>query len=311
MRIRLASMVAVAALAGACDGGEPMVDAGPPVALPPPIEVYLEGADEFEPSTLDLSCLGTRTAPTGGAPVDVEFQLRDFSDDFEVPDITVWVFTDNVIAQDCGGPNCQEIVSDASGNARVMMPAGGWYSYQVFPREDPSSRRNTVFGVFQYNEPAPASAGGSVTGTSVSGVTIELIPATLGFSREPGRAIVAGRIHDCNDANIANARVRMYDPDGNFVMEGPSASDPSYAYFAGVVLGNTPNSLATESAPDGLYVVPQVPIVDERPYRVEAWANVDGELVKVGCETARIFPDNVTVLNVGPLRADGAAECMD
>lgn len=311
MTKRTALLGAIGLLLGlGCDGDEPMEDAGPMIELPPPSEAYTEGATDFMETTLDLSCRGTRTAPVGGAPVDVEFQLRDFQDEFEVPDITVDVFTNNMISDSCVAPDCQSEITDSMGNATVSMPAGGWYAYRVHPYTDMGSRMRSVFQVFQYNEPAPESSGGTVTGQSVSGITIDLIPALLGFTREEGRAIIAGRIHDCNDANIANARVRVFDPDGNFIEPTGRAEDAADYYFSGVVMGNVPDQLATESRPDGLYVVPQVEYIDDRPYRVEAWANVDGELTRIGCETARIFTDSVTILNVGPERADGAPECM-
>ncbi|MGE3636768.1 MAG: hypothetical protein AB7P00_43095, partial [Sandaracinaceae bacterium] len=246
-----------------------------------------------------------------GTPISVEFQLRDFQDEFEVPDHDVQVFTDNVIVDGCDPPNCQALVTDAMGNATINMPAGGWYAYRVLPFTDPSSRMRSVFQVFQYNEPAPASSGGSVTGQSVSGITIDLIPALLGFTRTDGRAIIAGRIHDCNDANIANARVIAYDPNGMLIPFPDTVDDPHDYYFSGVTVGNTPDSGAIESSRDGLYVVPQVRYIDDRPYRFEAWANIDGTYTRIGCETARIFTDSVTILNLGPLRADGAPSCAE
>lgn len=301
-----------AALALLGCGGTTATDAGVDAALVvdlPPAEAFTEGAIAFEPAPLDYGCLGTATAPVGGADIAVQFRLRDFQDDFAVPDTDIWLFTDNVIASDCAGPNCQAFRTDTMGNANVMMPAGGWYSYQVIPHDGPSPGRR-VFGVFQYNEPAPAAAGGSVEGNSVSGTTIELIPALLGITREPGRAIVAGRFYDCVDSNIANAIVRVYDPDGNFIEPGVRSTDPNYHYFTGLVTGNVPAQEAQYSAGDGLYVAPQIPIVDDRPYRVEGWANYAGRFQRVSCEVARIFDDSVTILNLGPMRQDADPSCM-
>lgn len=306
------------ALSG-CDDGDGDSDAGPDVDgggmlitdPPPEIEAYTETPDDFAPATIDLSCLGTRTAPTGAEDVAVEFQLRDFQDDFEVPDIEVDVFTNNVITDSCALPNCQAVTTNSMGNATVMMPAGGWYAYRVNAYDDPNFRSNSVFQVFQYNEPAPTSSGGSVIGQSVSGYTIDIIPALLGFTREEGRAIIAGRVHDCNDANIANARVLAFDPEGNYLRPTGRSEDAADYYFAGVVRGNVPDVTALESRADGLYLYPQVLYIDDRPYRFEAWATVGGELTRIGCETARVFTNSVTILNIGPLRADGAAECAD
>jgi len=313
--VRFSVLVCAVALLGACDDEMMMTgddagagDAGTGSDLPP-LEAYRETPTSFEPTAADFSCLGARTRPEPGATIDVNFQLRDFQDGFEVPSAMGWIFADNVITDDCGA-NCQEFTTNMEGNASVQLPASGWYAYRIFPFEGPT-RGTTVFGVFQYNEPAPAMAGGSVEGNSVSGTTINLIPALLGITREEGRAIVAGRITDCvDDHNIANAEVRIYDPDGNYIEPGTRQNDPNYHYFMGVVMGNVPDQTREASSADGLYVVPQVPYFEDRPYRVEAWANHDGTYQRISCESARIFQDSVTILNLGPLRADADPACM-
>lgn len=302
----------IALALSACGGGSG-TDAGSGdggmVSDLPPLEAYVESPTSFDPTAADFACLGMRNAPVGGDTIDVEFQLRDFQDGFEVVGAQVWLFGDNVIADSCGG-GCQMLETDAMGNASARLPAGGWYAYRVLPLDGPTSR-TTVFGVFQYNEPAPATAGGSVEGNSVSGSTIDLIPALLGVTREPGRAIVAGRVTDCVDAhNIANVEVRVYDPDGAYITPGTRPTDPNYHYFMGLVMGNVPDQNAEFTAADGLYVIPQVPLVDDRPYRVEAWANLDGTYQRISCETARLYADSVTILNLGPTRADADPSCL-
>ncbi|HJL20362.1 MAG TPA: hypothetical protein RMH99_32140 [Sandaracinaceae bacterium LLY-WYZ-13_1] len=313
----LGCAVLLGAMLGACDGDDGEMDAGGggetdagPIADLPPSEAYTENeADEiFEPATIDWGCLGARTQPEPGAEIEATFELRDFQDGFEVDGVEVWLFSDNTIADRCDGASCQSFTTDADGNATVTVPANGWYAYRVLPKMGPT-RGETVFGVFQYNEPAPASEGGTLDGQSVSGSTIDLIPALLGINREPGRAIVAGQVRDCGGANVANAIVRIYDPDGAFVEPGELNADPHYHYFNGDAANNLPDQLAEHTAPDGLYVAPQIPAEDDRPYRMEAWATVDGELIRVSCETARIFSDAVTILNLEPMRADAPAAC--
>ena len=310
MRNACLTLACALALVGCDDGETPEGDAGPELMLPEATAfTENEAAEEFESASIDLSCLGSRTQPTAGEEIDVTFQLRDFQDDFEVPEIDVWLFTDNVIADTCDGANCQLITTDAMGDAQVTLRSNGWYAYRVLPFDGPS-RGTTVFGVFQYNEVAPAAAGSSVEGASVSGSTIDLIPALLGIPREEGRAILAGTVYDCNEANVMNAIVRVYDPDGNLVEEGERITDPHYHYFDGNAANNLPDQTAEHTSEDGLYVIPQVPVADERPYRIEAWATVDNELTMIACESARIFGDAVTILNLAPLRADAPAECL-
>lgn len=273
-----------------------------------PLAAYQEvmlGPEEYEyqPATLDYSCRANFTRPTPGAPVATTFQLRDFQEDFPVDDTEVWLFSNNEIADTCEAPDCQSFTTDGSGDAAVTLPASGWYAYRVLPK-DGLSRMSTVFSVFQYNEPAPAAAGGAVTGNSVSGSTIDLIPALLGISRTEGLAIVAGRIEDCSQHYVENTILRIYDPDGN-----PVGGTAAIHYFNGDANDSLPAQDATNSSADGLYVIVEVPVASDQPYRVEAWGQLDGELTLLACEAARIFEDAVTILNMTPLRSDAPAGC--
>jgi hypothetical protein len=315
--MRRTSIFFASIFAMACDGNSVEPDAGPQVLgcdLPElmPVSASTENPDSetFEPATLDYACLGERTRPEGGAALDATFHLIDFQDDFDVPNATVWLFTDNVIADNCAGPSCQILTTDGMGRATAQLPTGGWYAYRVLPYDDPFSRMSDIFGVFQYNEPAPDASGGTVTGNSVNGVTIDLIPSLLGITRAPGLALIAGRIEDCSGQFVENAVVRIYDPDGNCIEDGPQNDDPHIHYFNGDASNNLPALEVTQSNTDGLYLIVHIPPDPEnRPFRVEAWGDVDGEPTLIGCETARIFPDAVTILNMIPLRGDAAAEC--
>ena len=282
-------------------------DAGPATELPP-AAAFVEENEAFVPVTLDMSCMGTRTRPAGGADIDVEFQLRDFQDDFAIEQRDVWLFTDNEIADDCSGANCQEFTTNSMGNATATMPAGGWYAYRVLPFDGPSPG-STVFAVFQYNEPAPTAAGMAVMGNSVSGTTIDLIPALLGIRRDSGLAVVSGRFEDCQGQYIQNAVVRIYDPDGNYIEPGTANASPRYHYFNGNARDNLPNSEETQTQSDGLYVAVQIPVTGDGAYRVEGYADLGNGTERIACESARIFTDAVTILNLGPMRADAPAAC--
>ena len=315
-QLRIGLVCALALGFSACDNSSGSdaggTDAGGEVPVLPLLSAYQEVAEEFVDAPLEMACLGVGTRPTPGSPIDVRFELRDFQDDFIVPGIDVWLFNNNEIADTCAAPNCEILTTDSSGDAMTMLPADGWYAYRVIPKEG-VSRGTTVFGVFQYNEPAPPTAGQAVVGNSVSGSTIDLIPALLGISREPGLAIVAGRLYDCSEHFLSGAVIRIFDPDGVEVLSGPDNADPHISYFDGNAANNLPNQGQRFSNTDGLYVVPQVPVIDERPYRVEMWAHIDdtpaGTFTRIGCESARIFPDAVTILNLGPMRADAPAVC--
>lgn len=312
MQGRTKSSSAVLALAlgiVACGGNtNPVRDSGaPPVPELDPLAAYEQTSTAYVETTLDYSCLGTLTEPTGGDRVSTTFELRDFQNGFTVDDTEVWLFDDNQIADTCDPPFCQSVTTNANGDAVASLPASGWIAYRVLPKMG-LSRMTTVFGVFQYNFAIPATAGGSVTGNSVSGSTIDLIPATLGISRTPGLALVAGRIRDCGGASVENAIVRLYDPSGAPVLEGERTEDPHFHYFSGEVMRNLPNVNQRDTNTDGLFVLIQIPPADGE-FRLEAWGNLDGEPTLIGCETARIFEDAVTIMNLNPTRADGPAAC--
>jgi hypothetical protein len=309
-----ATALAFACVAAACGGSTTPSDAGasdagqPPLPQLDPLAAYEETATEYVPRTLDYACLGTLTQPTGGAAVSTTFQLRDFQNDFAVDQTEVWLFSDNEIADSCDPPNCQSVTTNVMGDATVSLPSDGWVAYRVLPKMG-LSRMTTVFAVFQYNFPIPSEAGGAVTGNSVSGSTIDLIPATLGISRTEGLALIAGRVRDCAGNSVENAILRVYDPTGAPLLEGEANDDPHFHYFSGEVERNLPNLAQLHTSPDGLYVLIQIPVTNDGRYRIEAWGNLDGEPTLISCEAARIFPDAVTIVNLNPTRADGPEAC--
>jgi hypothetical protein len=305
---RLTSMAGALALLVACGPATTVdTDSGTAPQLQP-LQADQPEPDEFVPVALDYSCRTTRERPTGGAPVSTRFELRDFREKFEVSGTDVWVFTDNEIGNECTAPSCQSFTSDTMGNGTVTLPADGWFAYRVLPKSG-LSRMTTVFAVFQYNMAAPSTEGRAVQGNSVSGSTIDLIPALLGISRTDGLAIVSGRIRDCAGNYVQNAIIRVFDPDGNEIEQGELNDEPHFHFFNGDAMNNLPDQTQTQSNADGLFVLVQIPVVDDRPYRVEAWGNLDGELTQLGCESARIFSDSVTIVNMDPVRADGPSGC--
>lgn len=305
--------LALGAAGTACGGGTATPDAGrvdsgeAPLPMLQPLVAYEQGPSEYEPTSLDYGCLGTLSEPAGADPVSTTFQLRDFQNGFEVDATEVWLFSNNTIADSCVPPFCQSVTTDRTGNAVATLPAGGWTAYRVLPKMG-LSRMTTVFSVFQYNFPIPATSG-AVTGNSVSGSTIDLLPATLGVSRTEGRALIAGRIRDCAGGSVENAVIRLYDPTGAPLLAGEGPNDPKFHYFSGRTTGNLPNLPQQHTHRDGLFLLIEVPVVGDGPFRIEAWGNLGGEPTRIGCEAARVFPDAVTIVNLNPIRADGPVEC--
>lgn len=255
----------------------------------------------------DYACLGSATQPTAGAAVDTTLELRDFESDAPVSNTRVWLFRDNAIGEACDAPVCTELMTDASGNATVSLPADGWYAYRVFPRMGPTAAM-TVIDSIQYNEPAPPTAGRAVTANSVSQGTLNLIPAVLGILRAPGTALLAGRVEDCGETPVYGAEVRVYDG-ATRIAEGPLANDPHYRYFNG---DSFPSDSGEHTHADGLYVGVQIPVPasPDARLRIEAWgrlAESDAQPRRIGCEAVRVLADAVTIVNIGPERSDYGA----
>lgn len=247
--------------------------------------------------TPDYACLGSRTRPAPGDLVTTTFELRDFESEAPVGNVRVWLFPDNDVRDACDG-TCTELLTGADGNASAMLPANGWYAYRVLPRAGATAVM-TVVDSLQYNEPAPAEGGRSVTGNSVSEGTLRLIPAVLGIDRQPGTGVLAGTISDCNETPVYGARVRAFDGDTEIEM-GTAARTPQYRYFNG---DSFPSDIGTHTHVDGLYVGIQIPA--DRLVRVEAWGRPDeGPERRIGCEAVRVLANAVTIVNIEPLRSD-------
>lgn len=304
MREIASFQVALVALALAVGCGGNGGGGGDPDASVPSLPVLTTGT-MIDPTsgTPSFTCAGSREQPVAGSPVDTTFELRDFESDRPVSNARVWFFGDNVIRDACDAPTCTELMTDASGNAAVDVPAGGWYAYRVFPRAG-ATEAMSVIDSMQYNEPAPTAGGGSITGNSVSEGTLALIPAVVNILRQPGTALLAGVVQDCNETPVYGAVVRVFDGDTELV-EGERVDEPHYRYFNG---DSFPSDSSTFTHADGLYVGIQIPIPAsaDAQLRVEAWGRpTEADAPRrIGCEAVRVLPDAVTIINIGPERGD-------
>ncbi len=274
------------------------LDAGPtPSALPAPTQ-------GIGTTPAALSCIGSATAPVGGSLIPLTMRMLSFGQDDRASDTRVCFCPDNVLSPEAiagtGCGSCQDATSNAMGEISVMAQAGGWYAYRVFAHAGVTSR-TTFLDSAQVNETAPASAGGTIDGNAVSALTANTIPAAELISRTSGSTTIAGRTLDC-DGPIRGAVIRAFHADGTEILEGVNVGDPHYRFFNGT---ESPDANATFTAGDGLYIVANVvPASVGELVRVETWANVDGVDAPVGCEAISIFPDGISIINVGPGRSD-------
>ena len=287
------------------DGGNG-VDSGGSVTAPVLTPAMVTGG------AADLACGGSSTEPTAGALVATTMTLESFGEHGDkAPNTRLCFCPDNVIPAEAlagtGCGSCQDVMSDATGQVSVMARAGGWYAYRVFAHTG-TTMGTTFLDSIQVNEPAPAAAGGTVTGNAVSQLIALTISEAQLITRDPTKSTVAGRIMDCDGNDISGAIVRMFRADGSEIIEVDpgAAAGVHYRYFNG---DESPDASATATASDGLYVGLNVPPNSMgETIRVEAWAytgtDAMGESHRIGCETVQLFANGVSIVNIGPERSD-------
>jgi hypothetical protein len=278
-----------------------------------------------------LSCVGHQTAPTPGGSVSFTLNLLSFGENGDhAPNTNVCFCAGNVFAPQslaalstgqCG-TGCMFVTTDASGHATVSGMANGWYAYRVFATMPAGpTARTTFLDSIQINEPTPAASGATVDGNAVSALIANVVSQAELIPRTPATTTFAGRVRDCHGDNVQGAIVRAFHADGTEIIEDPNGptSAPHYRFFSGD--GSTPDSGATNTAIDGLYVGLNVPPCSHPAatgmlcptgstelVRLEAWAYTGtdpmGTAVRIGCEAAQAFPDGVSIVNIGPTRSD-------
>ena len=256
----------------------------------------------------DFACRGMQTAPMSGTDATVNFRLAVFGQDGQVARQTrVHFFPGNVVSDTCTAPECQEFETGMDGTfAGVTVHGGGWYAYRVFENTRGGTAATRYTDSVQYNEVPPA-AGGEIEGNAVAFSTTDLIPLSLGLEREPGTTILAGRVQDCDGADVGGAFVRAFRLDGSEILDvGETMSiGPHYRYFRRIGEDSNPSNEQLSTNFEGLYAAMNIPVTAEL-IRVETWGRRAGDTAPVllGCEAVRTLADGVTIINVQPLRSD-------
>ena len=295
------------------DGGDD--DAGGMVELP--VAQNGDGPDPtdatgiaIDPSTAEapnMACIDMLSAPVGGDAQDFSIRIQEFRTDDTLEDLCVKFYVDNMPVP---GDTCDpatDLVTDSAGTVPVSGMQGGWYAYRVFPKEGPSPSLQ-IAGSVQINEPAP-SEDREVEGNSVSQATLDLIPTVLGFNQEPGTAVVAGTVWDCDEDPLYGTIARVFREDGTEIVEPADSvsADPHFRYFDG---DDFPKSNMPYTHTDGIFVVANVPVGDDGEFVfIEIWGVLTegGEPEIISCERMPIFADTISIVNMAPRRADIAA----
>lgn len=294
--------------AGIDAGTDAGVDAGPfdagPFDAGPPSPAIGTGTSLGALMPADIACRGVRAAPAGaGGAIAYDGTLIDFFNGDPVSGLVIHHFADDEPTATCG-PGCLTDTSDASGTVALRDLAGSWSADRVLggtgfqagaPRE--------YVPLLEYHVPTPA-VGGSVDLSAVQRSTLNTIITLLGVSAAPGQATVMGELTDCAGDPIANARVRIFDASGEVPL-GTGRSGPRAFYFNG---DGFPSAAQRQTHVDGLYGATNVP--PGARLRVELWGSPSGgppELL--GCEAIEGIADGLTLVDVGPRRADGPSDC--
>ena len=305
------SLVCVLALGvtSACDGGDTNADSGPPDSGPEaaPVVTVDDGTGEQVPADFDCA---PPSEPAGSGDSTFTVRAVDFQDNFAVEGLTVHFFPDNTPTRDgtCTG-TCQIVTTDAAGEATVTDTAGSWYAYRVLAGSGinvASGSPADFIAAVQVNEEAPES-GGSATLNVVRESSRDTIIALLGTSTEEGTAVITGQAADCMARQVANATLRVFDSAGE-IETGFTSSGPREFYFNGM---SFPAGRQRRTNTDGLYGTANLPLPSDNTFRVELWgAKTEGAApVMLGCESVQAGADGITIVNLGPTRADGPSGC--
>ncbi len=291
---------------GGVDGGG--TDAGPVMVDLPPLQTGVVNPDDsngIDPTTAmaaDFSCVGTNTAPVGGADVDFNLVMKEFNDGNTFEGLHVKFWADN-LPDNTPWDAATDFSTDVDGKIAVTAPGGGWYAYRVFAQDGPTPSLEIV-GSLQTSEPAPTSPRDR-EGNSVSRATLNLIPTVFGFRQRSGTALIAGRVEDCAGNKAFGANVQVVRADGTLVMEGDTNPEPHYRYFDG---DDFPFAGQEWTHVDGLFAAANIPVTGDSEdvfMRVIGRRTAGAPLEVVGCEPIPLHPDTASIINIVPLRSDG------
>lgn len=302
----------------ACDGErdpDPDPDSGTPTETDAgggETRGVVMAVDGDELVAADLSCLGTRTAPTAGA--EMEFPIRTVSrgvSDGPAADTSVQIWTTNLVptATDCG-TGCTAVTTDGAGMATVTLPADGWFAYRVIGDEVAGSattvQHNFPTDLTSFDaEPTPSPA----IELSVIGQSLFQTAIGTGFvTVQEGTMLFTGTATDCMGRPLHGVSLRVFGASGE-VQGGTMTmrTGPRLIYWPDD--SPFPASSREFTSLQGRYAGANIPADDT--IRVEIWGILEegGELSMIGCEAIPGSPDVVNLLNIGPARSDGPADC--
>ena len=289
------------------DGG-PDFDAGPPTDAGTFADALGYGTDLAALTPADLSCLGTRTAPSGGSSRTFDLVLNDFFTGDVVGGLEVDFFAGDDVTTDgsCPAGRCVRTTASASGIVTATAGLGDWVGYRVRAGTGMIPAGPQTYAEVAHSHFDSGSAA-TVDGVVVQQTTLDTIVALLGASRESGAAMATGQVVDCAGNPLANAIVRLFDGPTEIPL-GFSPTGPRQAYFNGA---SFPSARQRSSNVDGLVLGANLPVPASGVLRVEIWGarTPGGGAEMIACEQIVAVADGIAFTSLEPARADGPAGC--
>lgn len=271
------------------DTGPAGEDAGPVVGLP-----VIATGSRMTPVPAMVGC--ATQMPMGGAPVSGTLAVSALGlSSTPVANTAIQVYTGAGVAPTCAAPGCQSVTTDATGNATISLPSGGWFAYRV-----PTNAASVPGLGFFYTW--GATAGSTTTVTAISSAAATIVAGQLNRELNATTAAVSGSVRDCAGESIANLQIRMF-RGATEIISGTRAETMT-PRITGV--GDTAIPMPTTNgltAFEGRFagIVPAGEDV-----RIEAWGvtTAGGSPELISCEVVSVEPSSVTVAVLGPYRND-------
>lgn len=236
--------------AGKRDGGVP--DASPSDAA---YEGGTPSAGQLAPTTLETFAFGEGTTHLAGAELEF-FYGNSFK----------------------GTADLTSVVTDGSGGATALLPAGWQVGYHVVPK-DTGNTATSFVGYYELDQLVPTTPGAKMRIFGMTKAKYQDLALALSGNRDyviaAGTGIVAARVVDCQRRYIRNARVELLDVTDatptkvNFLSD--CKAGPCMIYLSDLEL---PSS-ATTTSRQGL--VTMVNISSTRKLRMVAHGYVNGD----------------------------------
>jgi len=267
--------------------------------------------DTTDTVTGDWTCKGAHDEAPVAVANDQVFNglVEDFQDDVPVAAARVQLWTGN---DPSGTPSwvLESPFTGADGTFEVeagIISGCSAFAARVWTEFEPQETYQTYqSGIVVAGEPPY-----SQTFNSVAYSTYQLLPLTVGVEPEPGKAIAAGRMTDCNGDNIANAEASV----GTIDWSTGAVTRPADGYQMRYFLDEDPDGSQTHISEDGLFGAMNVPpgqsysLVTWGIPQDEAhcettdggaviWSDENSALCMLAYSTLYVQPDSVNIANV-------------